>query len=154
MFASILDHVTKSLWLSAWADAVERAADRSPKARDLKPGPGGDWADCSIGREPRRFRLAAHRALCPLREHVLEACKAWRDLTGCDVERFGHVVAMRLLGSGVGLFDDFPSYLLQGGTVTDAAKRDHVRRLDRELPMIGESVDVYAEWDFKAGKVR
>lgn len=154
MFASIAEHVTNSVWLSAWADAVERAADRSPKARDLKPGPGGDWQDCRTGPAPKRFALAVHRALWPIREHVLQGFKSWQDLTRCDVERFGHVLAMRLLGHGVGLFDDFPSYLLQGGTVTDAAKRDHVRRLDSVAPRIGESVDVFAEWDFKAGKVR
>ena len=154
MLSTILEHVTDSLWLSAWADAVERAADRSPKARGLRPGPGGDWADCDKGPAPKRFAQAAHRALFPIRDDVIRACNAWRDLTRCDVERFGHVLAMRLLGSGVGLFDDFPSYYLQGGPTTIAAQRDLVRRLDAIAPRIGESVDVFAEWDFKAGKVR
>lgn len=151
MFANILDSVVSSLWLSAYADAIERVRDRSPKAQSMHPGPGGDWADCAIPPAPRRYIIVAHRFLWPIRQQLLEGYNAWHRLTGEDSARFAHVLAMQMLGHGVGIVDDVRTSAVS--TAQDRADVDTVERLSKILPRIGESCEVYAEWDMRRGKV-
>lgn len=144
-------HVADSLWLSTVADAVERAADDGdPGARDFMPGAGGDWKDTDYRPVPGSFLAAAVRILSGLPAGILaNGYRAWRDLSRCDDERFGHVVAMEILGHGVGLSDDLPTYSrdLPGTQFGD------VRRLSDALPCLDCSAEFFAEWNPETGKV-
>lgn len=151
MFANILDSVVSSLWLSAYADAIERVRGRSPKALSLHPGQGGDWADCAIPKAPKRYGEIAYRVLLPIGQQLLEGYKAWHRLTREDSERFGHVLAMQMLGHGVGILDDVRTSAVS--TTNDKLDVETVERLAKILPRIGESCEVFAEWDMRRGKV-
>lgn len=64
--------VADSLWLSAVADAVDRAADDGhPGAREFRPGAGGDWKDTDYRPVPPSFLAVA-----------LSAADLHRDLAG------------------------------------------------------------------------
>lgn len=147
---NLAGYVAASLFLHAFADACDRA--REDGCDDVPhPGPGGDWADIVPSVFPQRFHGVAASAIGRVALPTLSAgFDAWRRLTDCDAERFGHVVACRLLGHGVGLFDD----IRLGGLVTaqDRADNDAVHRLNRELPRIGESCDVVAFWNPETGQ--
>lgn len=145
---SLAEYVADSLWLSAVADAVERAADDGdPGARDFRPGAGGDWKDTDYRPVPPSFLAAAVRILSGLPAGILSAGRtAWRDLSGCDDERFGHVVAMKILGAGVGLYDDIP---VQIGEPAYLA----VDRLSDALPCLDCSAEFHAEWNPETQKV-
>lgn len=144
---SLSDYVGDSLWLSTFADAIERADD--PAAREFHPGPGGDWID-TVTETPQSYRDAARRILDGLPPGTLDTGrKAWQELTRCDLGQFGHVLAMRILGSGVGLFDDLPTYArdLPGTQYRD------VKALSDALPLLDTSAEFFAEWNPETGKV-
>ena len=106
--SELAEHVADTWWLSAFADAVERAIDDGDEtARELHPGPGGDWADMPYHPVPEGvYRFALDR-LARIGSGILrEAWEAWRDASGLGLERFGHCLAMSSLGHGIGLTDD------------------------------------------------
>lgn len=148
---TLAEYVADSLWLSTVADAVDRAADDGdPGAREFRPGAGGDWKDTDYRPVPPSFVAAAVRILSGLPPGILASGRtAWRDLSRCDDERFGHVVAMRILCTGVGLFDDLPTYArdLPGTQYGD------VCRLSDALPRLDCSAEFHAEWNPETGKV-
>lgn len=148
--SDIVQHVARSLWASAFADACERARDDGDRNAP-HPGAGGEWFDVvPFDRMPQRFSGAAARAIGSVPLPVLSAgCEAWERLSGRDRERFAHVVAMRLLGHGVGLFDDLPPTQ----SAEDRAAERPVRELSEALPRIGESCDVVAFYDPDSGLV-
>jgi len=143
---NLVSLVAASLWLHACADACERA--RADGVRNVPhPGQGGDWEDIvpELGAIPQRFYGMAATALGSIPLPTLSAGReAWLRLTGCDDERFGHVVASRLIGSGVGLSDDYRTSAVN--TAQDRADVDTVERLNRALPNIGEACTLYVEW--------
>lgn len=148
---TLAEYVADSLWLCAVADAVERAADDGdPGARDFRPGAGGDWKDTDYRPVPGSFLAVARRVLSGLPAGILSAGgTAWRDLSGCDSERFGHVVAMEILGHGVGLSDDIPPDNGQ-----DPERFGAVRRLSDALPCLDSSAELFATWNPETGKVQ
>lgn len=147
---TLAEYVADSLWLSTVADAVDRAADDGdPGAREFRPGAGGDWKDTDYRPVPGSFLAAAVRILSGLPPGILSRGRtAWRDLSGCDDERFGHVVAMRILGHGVGLSDDIPPDNGQFPLLFGA-----VRTLSDSLPCLDCSAEFHAEWNPETGKV-
>lgn len=141
MDSALVDYVGDSLWLATFADAIERADD--PAAREFHPGPGGDWID-TVTETPQSYRDAARRILDGLPDGTLDKGRtAWTDLTGLDTERFGHVLAMNILGTGVGLFDDIRPGQLAG------LRASAVQALSDALPF----EDFWAEWNPETGKV-
>lgn len=148
---TLAEYVADSLWLCAVADAVDRAAeDGDESARDFRPGAGGDWKDTDYRPVPPSFLAVARRVLSGLPAGILSAGRnAWRDLSRCDDERFGHVVAMEILGHGVGLSDDLPTYArdLPGTQYRD------VRNLSDALPCLDCSAELFATWNPETQKV-
>ena len=153
-FETVAEHVADSLWLSTVADAVDRAADDGDEtARDFRPGAGGDWKDTDYRPVPAPILAAARRILGGLPHGILAAGRtAWRDLTGCDDERFGHVVAMRILCTGVGLNDDLPPSRAGMPLARDLAYRD-VLNLSQALPRLDCSAEFAGTWNPETGKV-
>lgn len=148
--ACLHDDVAASLFLHAFADACDRA--REAGCDDVPhPGAGGDWADIVPSTFPPRFVLAAGRALQRVDIRTLSYGRAaWQRLSGCDGDRFAHVLACVLLGHGVGFSDDVRTSAVN--TAQDRADVDTVERLRRALPRIGESCDVHAEWCPETGQ--
>lgn len=135
-YDDIVAGAARGLWLSAYADAVERKEETggAPAEHDqYKPGPGEDWDDYA----PETPDVATSAAWTLLRkvgdlnfdpferldvtvarlcacwieaqhETIVEALDAveWADDLAERCERFGFVVAMASLGHGVGPDDD------------------------------------------------
>jgi hypothetical protein len=144
----IADYVADSLWLSAFADAIERAADDGDTdAAEIRPGAGEDWQD-TVTETPQRFKDSAVRILSGLPAGILAAgLDAWTRSSGCDLERLGHVVAMEILGHGVGLFDDIRPGARAG------LRASAVQALSDALPCLDCSIELSAEWNPETGKV-
>lgn len=143
---SISDEVADSLWLSAVAEAVERADEEGePNAANFRPGPGGDWADTDYKPVPASFERAARRILSKVPAEVLEQGRAkWLQSSGMDDDRFAHVLAMRILGHGVGLFDDIRSR---------DNRAPEIEALDANLPLLDCSIELSADWNPQTNKV-
>lgn len=139
---TLAEHVADSLWLSTFADAVERAHEDGHDVRDIRPGAGGDWADCPYRPVPSAVLKQAVDALARIPADTLQAgAAAWLEASGCDEERLGHCLAMRMLGHGVGLFDDVRP--------DDAPKGGAIDRLGRAAPYL----ECFAWWNPETGKV-
>lgn len=134
-YDDIVEGAARALWLSAYADAHDRAVEQGEPISDdfERPGPGEDWKDFAPDTPPaaevaarRLAHSVARRNGYPTTdpiETVAGLCAAWieaqhetigeardavdwaQDLTEA-CERFGHVVAMASLGHGVGPYDD------------------------------------------------
>lgn len=161
--ANLADGVAASLWLHAFADACDRAREELPAiARDRvpHPGAGGDWADIVPACVPQRYSGAAASAIGRVAITTLSYGRAaWLRLCGYVVgdadgsERFAHVLASVMIGSGVGFADDMTSSAMQGATAQDRADRDAVERLRKALPRIGEACELFAWWNPETGRV-
>lgn len=140
-------YVADSLRLATYADAIDRAIeDGDESARAQRPGPGEDWRDSDYRPVPRAVLALAQEKLASIRPATLaDGAEAWLRLSGCDRERLGHVMALTMLGHGVGLDDDIPTtaYALGGATAQDRADLDSVRRLRDALPR----VELLAFWN-------
>ena len=74
------------------------------------PGAGGDWDD--VAPETTLAAKAEARALVfdvGERYDLTAIVARWVADTRLDAERFGHCLAMRAAGTGVGLIDDLPA---------------------------------------------
>lgn len=141
----LASNVADSLWLSAVASAVEQAMeDDEPGADDFGPGPGGDWADTDYKPVPESFEQEARKILAALDPETLERGRAkWLQSSGMDDERFAHVLAMAILGSGVGLFDDVRARDYRAPALVE---------LDRALPCLDCSGTLVAFWNPETGR--
>lgn len=146
--------VAESLWLLAFASAVERAIeDREPGARDLSPGQGGRWEDVQRGPAPARFIMGALEILRGLPPGILDSGRtAYRDLSGLDDERFAYAIAWEILGIGVRLEDDLPTYC-DRGPLTMTAQRDAVLALSRCIPRRDCACEFHADYNSQLGIV-
>lgn len=98
-------HIADSLWLCAFADAVEWELIWSD---DVNPGFNGEWSDVVPAAPQEAIDAAAGLVAQIGGEKLAEMETRWRRLTGLSSERFGHCVALQSLGHGVGLSDDIP----------------------------------------------
>jgi hypothetical protein len=141
--------VAASLWLLQYASAVERAIeDREPGARDLSPGPGGDWADCPVGPAPEQFVKAAREILLGLPAGILAAGRtAYRDGSGEDDEQFAYRIACEILAVGMTLSDDCRLSWLR---LPEAAP---LRVLSAAIPRRDCAMEFHAYYNAESGKV-
>ncbi len=141
-FETIVANVADTFWLVASADALERAADDGHDVSERIPGPGKDWADLPYRPVPDSIAGLARRILARIPPEILASGRAaWIQATGRDDERFGHCLAMRIMGTGVGLHDDTPC---------DYDDLPAVQDLDNVLPTIETP---YADYNPESGKV-
>lgn len=144
----IAGYVADTFWVNAYADVIERAADDGiESARDLMPGAGGDWLDVAPNPPTdiaARFLSVARKVLNGLPQGVLAAgFEAWTRQAGDDWAHFGHCLAMRILGTGVGLWDDVrPSQCPQGSPDHNA-----IKALDRALPTMDCSSELFLDYE-------
>jgi hypothetical protein len=74
------------------------------------PGAGGDWDDTAPAGSTAEARALADQIIAAEGEEpARDAAAEWINATGCDLDRFGHCVALKSLGYGVGLIDDWPN---------------------------------------------
>lgn len=149
--SQIVDSVADTLWLMAVADAVERAREEGClKARDFHPGPGGKWEDTDYAPVPDVFKVRADFVLATIPATLLESgFAAWAELTGRDEERFGHLLAMTVLGTGVGLSDDMPSYSNRLPLSYEVCR---VESLRKAIPRKDCSAELSAVWNPETNK--
>lgn len=123
--AEILAGIARTLTVLRCADIVEDEDARESMGLtagtalgdaldECDPGAGGDWMD-SVPDGSMAGALRVARTVCDswasLNEgRTIEADGArWVALSGDDLERFAHCVAMESAGTGVGLSDDLPT---------------------------------------------
>ena len=109
--------------LCDWADRVEAG-----EIEGDHPGAGGDWADvCPTTDPPRAAFELAEEVTDSFPRAVLQAiADRWIELSGRDLERFGHCLTMQSLGHGVGLIDDIPPSANLETPATGAINVPHV----------------------------
>ena len=105
-YQAIRNPFARTLFLCAYADGVEAL-----QIQGEAPGAGEDWDDYapetpeSVGEQADEILARFPYGECGLEN----AAKAWVEATGQDVNRFGHCLALEILGHGVGLSDDLPA---------------------------------------------
>lgn len=127
------DSIARTLWLSAYADAIEEARERVRQSDDdashgladalesLPSASGGeDWDDavppgfppvCGELADKIMATMAERLPAAPLGSRwvaVHTAADRWMAETGRDEEHLGHCIALQALGHGVGIHDDAP----------------------------------------------
>lgn len=60
---TLAEHVADTLWLSAFADAIDYAHENGHDVAELRAGPGEDWADCPYRPVPAAVQKQAADAL-------------------------------------------------------------------------------------------
>ena len=137
---TVRESCARSLWVSAFADALDRARDDGHDVDDLRAGAGDDWHDVVPDGFPDSAGALADTILRRCEEKAQDfatLCALWVAVSGTDSERLGHVLAMVALGHGVGFDDDVrPSDV-------SAREREELRRLRAAVP----SVEFFAEFD-------
>lgn len=98
----IAEPMARTLWLCAYADGIENEEIEGPA-----PGAQEDWDDYAPPTPPEALTKALE-VLQGIKDPVAIA-ERWMQDTGQDVERFGHCLALQVLGHGVGLGDDYPT---------------------------------------------
>jgi len=104
----LTDAVARTLWLCAYADAIE---DTDTPLSGPRPGPGEDWDDYAPA-TPQEAKAKAQEILSGM-PFISAGATCWMRDTGRDLDRFGHCLALQSLGHGVGLGDDYPASALQ-----------------------------------------
>ena len=122
----IREAIGRTLWMSAYADEVERASEEEERgASQACAGPGQDWDEVTPETPAKALKAGVDLAFsiarlnCPASnpgEHTDETlkrlCAEWQDAGGGSTQRysaedrFGHCLAMQALGHGVGCSDD------------------------------------------------
>lgn len=110
----ILEPMARTLWLCAYADAVENNEIEGPS-----PGYGEDWDDYAPS-TPDEAWTKAGEILALFNAPTI--ADRWMEDTGQDVDRSGHCLAMQVLGHGVGLGDDYPSTVEQPKVLIPSAE--------------------------------
>ena len=98
----IAEPMARTLWLCAYADGIEEHEIEGPA-----PGAQEDWDDYAPPTPPEALTRAVE-ILGQIKDPVAISERWMRD-TGQDVDRFGHCLALKVLGHGVGLGDDYPT---------------------------------------------
>lgn len=103
MREEILASVARTGFVCAYADEAEN------DNRLRSASAGGDWFDVVPEIECPEAdtwaeEVGAHAESCV--GSLERMAKTWMLSSGCDLERFGHCLAMMYLGHGVGLDDD------------------------------------------------
>lgn len=133
---TIRDAIARSLWLSAYADAIDNAIGNGEEsARDFRAGPGEDWNNVVPIGFPKEARDKADAILATMRgklaDNFAPCVSTWRNETGRDDDRLGHCIALQSLGHGVGIGDDLPA-----AETIDAMHRMYLRALDAAIPHV------------------
>ncbi len=125
----IVESMARTLYVDAYATAVERALeDGIPGAKDLSPGPGGEWMDTVPRSTPRAaYKIADSLAteyeklndahIYSLLKRAAKADDEEWPVGSEYAEEFGHYLAMMALGHGVSWFDDHEEFPLKVPTI-------------------------------------